>query len=1310
MADDGQDEDLVAEALRRSEEWKRRDPDERAAAVGSLRGEVERAFGARNPELVDATDLLHWAERRDSATRFPELARRLVSVAPGLSRLTGRAGDGTSLPGWDLIAEANPGDAFVPQGISAWEFSVSSRPQQKAAHDLKKRTENALGLDPGKSTVVLVSLRRWPGKDEWAAKRTEDGPWREVRAYDADDIEAWLHLRPSVHYWLSFVLGRRPDAARSLDQWWGAWAGETDPALPVDLMLAGRAEHVAALEQWLESDEAVLTVQADARDEAAAFVASALLRTEKAAGGPALERALMVTDTAAWDQVISSDVALLLLPVGEIPPLGEAIERGHRVLVTAGPDVRGQGRIVRLSRLRRDEARDALVAAGVPERRASELALLARRSLMALRRRLGVAPAFRRPPWAEAPDGVRLAPVMLLGRWSGSKAGDQDALVAMAGRSYGEVQRDLARWSSSEDPPVRRLGHSWMVSSKEDLWLLLAPYLSAPDFDAFRRVFAEVLTEEDPALALEPERRHMASLFGHERNWSSDLREGVVDTVAFLGSRGEEDMPGGRTAEQEASALVESVLAWASADESGDRWASLGGLLPLLAEAAPDRFLGHVEAGLRGPDPLLRTIFRDSSSDGLFGDSSPHTGMLWALEGLCWEAEYLGRSAQALAGLAEIDPGGRLANRPAASLRDVFLAYQPHTSASLGLRLEVLDAIRGRNPQVAWALLRALLPSTHDWWSPTHAPRWRDWRPDDVPMATAAEIVTLCTDLVTRLVADAQDDCERWAQLVPEIADIPRPSREVLLEALRSMPARLQSREDQATVWAALDAFVAKHRRFPDAQWSLDTPEIDEVAAIRDLFHPPAEVERAAEVFGYFPTVPGIDERHGAEYEAALASARDEAVRRVLAADGLPGLIRLAEDAEVPEFIGAALVRLNDPSHFEPVVALLKEAAPVSKLAWGYVAAWSEAQGWESVSAELEAHESTWTPATKAELLLAVGVTEEALDRVASLGEQVSDLYWRRVSPYRVTRDLVSRVVLRLLEHDRPWSAVELLAHHAMVTQSSDEPLDTDVVATALEAAVFRESSEEPATSGLAHELGLLLDLLEDAHDERAARIEFPLLGLLQFQRPPRALHRQMATDPEFFADIVCRVYRADAATSDEGSAADDDEGSESDAAFAELAYTLLRSMHTVPGHRDDGSVDGEVLRAWFSETMRLLQETGRGQVANVVLGEVLAWAPPGEDGIWPCEAVRDIVDDTRSDDLDRGLHIGRSNSRGVTSRSPADGGTKERELAKEYRLWASQISARWPRTAGLLRGLAESYEQEARWHDESAERWMDHE
>lgn len=76
-------------------------------------------------DLVTATDLEQWAERRDAQAQLPQFVRRLIAAtAHDLTRPNVRAGEGVALREWDGIAIALHPSTFVPSGLSAWEMGV----------------------------------------------------------------------------------------------------------------------------------------------------------------------------------------------------------------------------------------------------------------------------------------------------------------------------------------------------------------------------------------------------------------------------------------------------------------------------------------------------------------------------------------------------------------------------------------------------------------------------------------------------------------------------------------------------------------------------------------------------------------------------------------------------------------------------------------------------------------------------------------------------------------------------------------------------------------------------------------------------------------------------------------------------------------------------------------------------------------------------------------------------------------------------------------------------------------------------------
>lgn len=225
-----------------------------------------------------------------------------------------------------------------------------------------------------------------------------------------------------------------------------------------------------------------------------------------------------------------------------------------------------------------------------------------------------------------------------------------------------------------------------------------------------------------------------------------------------------------------------------------------------------------------------------------------------------------------------------------------------------------------------------------------------------------------------------------------------------------------------------------------------------------------------------------------------------------------------------------------------------------------------------------------------------------------------------------------------------------------------------------------------------------LLDHLERVafHDPEVAQLEFSYFDFLDDHSPSRALFNALGQDPGQFVELVAMVYRAEGEPVREFAPAQKGRLS--------LAYSILHNWPSIPTSDAEGHVDADRLWEWISAVRGSLIQHGRRTVGDEVLGQVLSASPHGDDGIWPVEAVRNIVELIRSDALDTGLHIGKKSRRGVTSRGVFDGGDQERELDEEYGAMAAQAASRWPRTARILRGIADSYREESRIHDARAE------
>jgi hypothetical protein len=759
-----------------------------------------------NPELVTATDLDELSDRLESRELVPRLVRRLLTRTDGVEGVTLRANEGIGVPGWDGEVGAARGSAYVPAGSSVWEIGTGADPKSKAESDYKKRSKNPLGVTPAESAFVFVTSRRWKDKQDWVTEKKGEDVWRDVKAIDCDDLHGWLELHPGVHIWISEQLGRLPLGVETLERWAAQWSTQTDPPLPLGLMLAGRSDAAQALRTFLAGEPTTVGVKAGSRDEALGFIAASLLipaacvpeadeaETEEPAavsdpatatdrekrergkaeqddtpsgddGVPATEagepvdmlsgsRGLVVRGPVVWRRLIDSPSPLGLIPVTEEADIAAALAAGHHVIRPLGPGDRlGRGSLVELPRLDRTAAREALQPVFGSFEESDRRAAAARRSLVSLRRSLRRDPQRTRPPWAHPPDSEKLAPLLLGGSWR-SESADCEKIAALAREEYPDLERRLVRLAATDDPPLRLGDFEWHLSSPEDAWDLLSQQLTADDAERWRGITVEVLGEIDPLLTLEREARQLAAFRGEpHRQWSSSLRRGLAEGAALLGWAGEGNQKiSSRRTSDWAEAVVAELFEHANSDTSGVRWRSLADILPLLAEAAPDVFLGAVERGVKGNEPVLRLMFEDGPGTSSLDTHSAHSWLLWALEGLCWSEDYLVRSCTALAKLENVDPGGRLGNRPRRSLRTVRLPWIPRTRADVARRLQALDAVRYVDDEVGFELILAIWPRHQDFSDAAHLLRFRQWQRDPEG-ATYGEIFEFVSGLVPRALA-----------------------------------------------------------------------------------------------------------------------------------------------------------------------------------------------------------------------------------------------------------------------------------------------------------------------------------------------------------------------------------------------------------------------------------------------------------------------------------------------------------------------------------------------------------------------------
>lgn len=1227
---------------------------------------------------IKAHDIAAWAELTAAREHLPVLLRKQIhATGRDLERVDFPGFDNSQRPGWDGWVEAGTATPWIPEGASGWEFGTSARPHQKANDDYAKRLRLPV-QERARCTFVFVTPRNWPGKTEWARQKEASGDgWRAVRAYDASDLEQWLEESVTAPIWLAEHLPMPIEGVETLEACWAKWASAVAPNMTPQIFAPAVAACIKPFKLWLESSpQRPFLVAADSISEALAFIACLFQHPDV----PARQRDLAAVFTSAKTLNTLAAASSPFIPIVANAETQESlplVERMHciatcpRNAVDPAPDFA-------LPLMGHTSFMQALEEMGVERHDAQRLISESGRSPTILRRRLSSIRAIKKPPWASDQTlARRLVPICLVGAWHAHKTADQEVLEKLIGYQHEELERNIAALQNmEEDCPVWSVGQHRGVTSKVDALFAIAPWMTEQDIDEFLKIAEGVLSEPDPALELPESERWMAPVHGKVRDHSAALRAGICETLVLLSVHGD-DLFRERLG-IDVAALV-SGLVGGLLTPLDQKLQSQERDLATYAEAAPGRFLEMLEEDLRTDEPALRQLLKPVPH--VFAHCS-RTGLLWALECIAWNPDFLTRTCMVLAQLSRIEIDDNWASSPADSLAGILRSWRPQTAASLADRKAVLAMLAERFPPVARRLCVEEIRAGKHFAMDNYRPRWRSDASDvgdGVSESERLDFVQAAKDL---LLSWPEPDQSTFGDLVERMGSL--------------------TEEEQSFAWAQME------------KWARSTADDKAKAALRERIRLFASGDRAGLVYEHLQPE-DLVVRHGwlfanawiqesrdtmaneGDFEARqsrINSLRQSAIEEIWAVHGVPGIMAIVENGGDGQTVGrhAALCATNTVEVLRACLLRETEVAQFDRFMYTFIAACAnpaESEVLLDVSVDFEKSVRLWLCAPFRDK------TWRMLDRIPN--EDVRRAYWRTVLPpfpRRFTELECTEIVEKLLAVGRPRAAFTTLAHQwENIETASLKRLLMNLVLTDGEKSTFPISPSDVSDA-----LSVLGERSSVPSSEMA-RLEFAFAPMLGAHGTPN-LDRQIVESPAFFVEILSYAFKRLDGGEDPREWQIDNESRKK--AVVSAAYRVLGQVSRIPGTQANGSIDVEALLHWLTETRQLCAKMGRADIGDLKIGELLSKAPPDNDGTWPCDAVCKALDAVASQDVVQGFVIGKRNARGVFWRS-GDGGDDERKLAAQYRSWAQRRRIDYPFASRAVDQIAQWYDSDAKREDAEA-------
>lgn len=665
--------------------------------------------------------------------------------------------------------------------------------------------------------------------------------------------------------------------------------------------------------------------------------------------------------------------------------------------------------------------------------------------------------------------------------------------------------------------------------------------------------------------------------------------------------------------------------------------------------------------------------------------------------------------ASALARLSEIDPGGRYSNRPFSSLVDIFLGWINNTQTTHTERIQIIeDVLLDQYPKITWKLLIALLPHNRSTTSGINRPVYREWAIETERAVLISEYHAYISRIWELLFDKAGDELdERLLDILDNIRSYDDEQQKSLVNYLNNLNVDILNVITRQRAADKLRAFISRNREFSDVNWAEGEDLLNQLEEIHKTIEPTDTIDKNLYLFNdYFPDLlhPLIIKGSGhKQKEELVTTTRIDAVEKIYEEKGIDGVERLINESGYPICIGHVLPRSKYANNFQERILewIEKDDLKFLEVVRMYIAS-KQDDSWMYTEGLLISNPQ-WSTKIKINLLLTLPLEGRTFAIIDKQDEEIENDYWGRLYNYSSFFKNASEaqyVAMKFLEHGRPLAALSSVSRY--LERGEGDAMDANLVINILKRIISDPSDiDGPLKPEFRRLISNAIRFIENSpelSENEIAQIEWAFLPVFRYDEfVPNCLSKFVAKDASFFAQLVIWAFRSKR-DKKEDHPMDDDMRDK-----AEVAHDLLWKIAILPGD-SGGVINADVLNKWVDDARKLLQEADREKIGDDRIGNYLSHSPSGSDGIWPHEAVRNVVERVKSSQLELAIRTGKQNSRGVTSRSPWDGGKQERVLAKQYENDAKKIELIYPRTAEMLRSIARDYDNDARHQDWDSE------
>lgn len=927
-----------------------------------------------------------------------------------------------------------------------------------------------------------------------------------------------------------------------------------------------------------------------------------------------------------------------------------------------------------------------LVRAGMDSNEADTFVAETHGLYVAMKKKLFNGQLLKKPKWVSDLDSKVKKTCLLLGQWT-ECAGDIMVVEKLSGLKYVDFIDQLMPFAKGEDPLIhvvtRRGAKSYYLASVENTWEYDQVFVSDAIWQTFVEVFFEVLNEPEKLFTIPPREKILAQHAGESLFWSATIRKGMLRTLLIKA---------GYKQHEECQACLDEIVGnIMSHIDTPEQWKYISEFFIELCEISPKVILKRLFAELDNSTGLM-DLFEKQDPDFIMGKNF-YYNILFGVEEFLLQTEF---AMEAYVWLLKLDDKNieYKSNCPADALNKALCTWHSFSVFRTSAEKVRIAEIAFEHSRNAWDIVYKNLPGSHQTIiGSLHAPKYRscvqnvDTTYDELYSSTAGYISVLLKHM--------EFMPDRWMKLIDYSENVDYDTRNRIIDAFMYESLQMTDLE-KIEVKDSIRRFIYKHRYFASASWAM--PEED-VLVYEQLLEKIQVSKPEYEYLYLFKPENESPLLHPVPYK--VEDRRDlnkEAEEKLLEAEVAVfkekhyDLLLLAELCGSFEnsSLGRKLADYWDGKNFDSQVFMtLVEAQKSGKMAIDYYRGFSSqaSELFDAVMDIAKAHDAQTDFIT---LIYRVEAScAAALPRIAEAEDAVKREFWKngfvRVN-YDVTWCIeecrrygtLNSYLYFLYDayHSKKISIEELFQYFGEIDQMKPDQYGGEL----------RYCLEE------------LLEPLQEAYIQdpskyiRIAGIEIIFFPYLEWDKM-RCFKKAINQDPTFLSDLIEIVF-----TKDHG---DIVEQSETEKVRINNLYRLYQKIEFCPTDTD-GIIKEDELEAWIKRFRECLEANDQSALFGMIVGRLFTFAPVGDDGHRPCEAVRKMIEKYADQSMQREYAITIFNRRGVHSPTA---GNAEKKIAQRFEDNADYLALKgYPKTAEIYYSLARTYNSESTREREEAE------